>query len=262
MSFQPFVLGAGLVAWRNLQRTLPAQLDAFAAAPQQKRRVDHFQAAAPELKSAEDLVSDRQSLAVALGAYGLKEDLNNRYFIQRVLAEGATEPASLANRLADSRYAKLSDDLALDGLGQLVGILPNVSQDVSARYLEQEFASAVGEIAPALRFALSADAELQDIRAKDVSEDAKWYLVMGNPPLRAVFETALGLPSAFGQLDIEKQLDVFREKAQSAFGESEVDALAADDLREKVIDRYLLRDQAKLGASQNSGSIALQLLLG
>lgn len=115
MSFQPIIVGTGLVAWRNLQRSLPQQLETFANTAEQKRLITGFETKAPELTSAEAVVSDRQVLTLALGAYGLQDDLDNRFFVKRILSEGAVEPGALANRLTDSRYKRLAGDFALDG---------------------------------------------------------------------------------------------------------------------------------------------------
>lgn len=260
MSYQPFVVGTGLVAWRNLQRTLPAQLDAFANSAKQSRMTEHFKQKAPSLTSAEEVVADRQVLSVALGAYGLQDDLNNRYFIKRVLSEGASEADSLANRMADSRYERLASDFALDGLSQFVGVLPSVASTIVEQFTQQSFALSIGERQPNLRLALNADSELSRVAALDVSDDAKWFTIMGNPPLRTVMETAFGLPSSFGKLDIDRQLDVFRERALETFGVSEVSEFGAEALKSHVIDRFLLKDQLKQGQSLSAQNIALQML--
>lgn len=260
MSFQPIVIGTGLVAWRNLQRTLPQQLETFANTPQQKRLMEGFIAKAPTLKSAEAIVADREVLTLALGAYGLQDDLENRFFVKRILNEGGSDPDALANRMSDSRYKRLATDFALDGLSRLVGILPTTANNVSESYIQQAFSVAVGENEPNLRLALNAEREFERIAELDVSSDAKWFLLMGNPPLRSVVETALSLPRAFGQLDIDKQLEVFKEKSQATFGVKEIDDLAVDETRAKIVDSFLLKEQLKQGQSLSSQNIALQLL--
>ena len=260
MSFKPIIFGAGLVAWRNLQRTLPQQMTAFSKSSEQNRLVNGFQQKAPSLKSADAVVSDRQVLRVALGAYGLQDDLENRFFVKRVLDEGSNNPSALSNRLSDSRYQRLATDFALDGIGRITGVLPSAVTEISQEYLKQAFAVTVGEEQPNLRLALNAENELERVAALDVSDDAKWFLLMGNPPLRTVAETALGLPTSFGQLDIDKQLEVFRDKTGSVFGVKEVDELASKDKRGAVVDLFLLRDQLKQGQNLTSQSIALQLL--
>ncbi len=260
MSFQPIIVGTGLVAWRNLQRTLPQQVSAFENTAQQKRLTEGFAQKASTLTSAEAVVSDRQVLTLALGAYGLQDDLDNRFFVKRILNEGTTDPDALANRMSDSRYERMATDFALDGLSRFVGILPTTAKAISDSYVQQAFSVAVGETQPNLRLALNAESEFERLAALEVSEDAKWFLLMGNPPLRSVVETALGLPNSFGQLDIDKQLDVFKEKSQTTFGANTIDDLAADDLRAKVVDRFLLREQLNQRQSMSAQNIALQLL--
>ncbi|MEP5152149.1 DUF1217 domain-containing protein [Planktotalea sp.] len=258
--FQPIVIGTGLVAWRNLQRTLPDQLATFSASAAQDRLTNGFIEKASSLTSADAVVEDRQVLQVALGAYGLQDDIDNRYFINRILSEGATDDDALANRMTDSRYERLASDFALDGVTQFVGVLPNKAEEIADLFNEQSFALAVGNVNEDLRLALNAETELSRIAELDVSDDAKWYLIMGNAPLRSVMESALSLPSSFGQLDVDKQLEVFREKSESAFGVGEVDELAEDAVKSKVIDLFLLKEQLSQGQSLSSQNIALQLL--
>lgn len=260
MAFQPLIVGTGLVAWRNLQRSLPQQMEVFGNSSEQKRLVEGFQKKAPNLRSAEDVVSDRQVLTVALGAYGLQDDLENKYFVNRILNEGAAEDDALANRMSDTRYKRMATDFALDGLSQFVGVLPITAKSITDNYLEQAFSVAVGNSEPNLRLALNAENEFARITELDVSDDAKWYFLMGNPPLRSVVQTSLGLPTSFGQLDIDKQLEVFKEKSESTFGTSSIDALAVDDVREKIVDRFLLKEQLNQGQTYSSQNIALQLL--
>lgn len=107
--FQPVLPLSGLPGWVLLNRTLESQTQAFNASPQIVRDTDYFVENIANVRSAEDLVSDRRLLTVALGAFGLDEDINNRALIQKVLEDGTADPASLANRLADDRYARFSE---------------------------------------------------------------------------------------------------------------------------------------------------------
>nr|WP_276946739.1 DUF1217 domain-containing protein [Haematobacter massiliensis] len=53
------------------------------------------------ISSAEELVADRRLLQIALGAFGLGEDIGNKYFIRKVLEDGVSERTALANRLSN-----------------------------------------------------------------------------------------------------------------------------------------------------------------
>ena len=83
---------------------------------------------------------------------------------------------------------------------------------------------------------------------------------MGTPPLRKVFETAPGLPEGFVGLDIDHQLDTFKDRASSQLGISNISDLADESAREEVVQKFLVRDQISSFNAQSSGSIALTLL--
>ena len=72
------------------------------------RDTDYFAAKIGEIDSAEQLVSDRRLLSVALGAFGLHADIDNKYFIRKVLEDGVLKEDALANRLTDERYKSLT----------------------------------------------------------------------------------------------------------------------------------------------------------
>ena len=106
--FQPVLPLSGLPGWVLLNRTLESQTEAFNASPQIVRDTDYFVENIGNVRTAAELVSDRRLLPVALGAFGLDDDINNRALLQKVMEDGTAAPASLANRLADERYAQLS----------------------------------------------------------------------------------------------------------------------------------------------------------
>lgn len=258
--FQPIVVGTGLVAWRNLQRSMPVQQGLFANDAQQKRLTDHFSQNAKGVRAASEIVDDRRMREVALTAFGLGDDLNNRFLVQRILEGGTADPSALANRLSDSRYRVMAEEFGFDGLTPIVGLTQTKVDGIVDAFQNQAFEEAVGEVAPSLRLALNTDRELARIGALDISDNAKWFLVMGNPPLRQVMETALGLPSSFGRLPLDQQLSVFREKSGDQLNAPEVSDLTDQETRDKLIDRFLLREQVQLGASLSPMNVALQLL--
>jgi hypothetical protein len=85
MSFQPLVPFGGYSGWRFLQRTSDQQREVHANDALTKQEISHFKSSIAGLTSAEDLVADRTSLKVALGAFGLNDDLGNRFFIRKIL---------------------------------------------------------------------------------------------------------------------------------------------------------------------------------
>ena len=263
MSFQPFVPTGGIAGWRFLQRSQDMQVQAFNAGPVMARDTDTFLARIGQIRSAADLVADRTVLKVALGAFGLQDDIDNRAFIQRVLGDGTKADDALANRLSDKRYRAFS---AAFGFGP--GAVPltgrrDEMEGIVARYRAQSFERALGEQDQTMQIALYAQRELPGIAAGASRETTRWYSVLGLPPLRAMFETAMGLPSSFSQLDLDKQVEVFRDKLQRATGSADISQFADPAAIEKLTTLYLARAQIRdLTAGMSSGATALTLLRG
>ena len=260
MTFQPLVPATGLVGWVFLTNSMDRQTDVFNKSPELVRDTDYFTANIREIETADALVNDRRLLRVALGAFGLQDDINNRAFIQRILEEGTKDDDALANRLTDSRYKELADAFSFDRLIGPRTQNESFAGEIIDLFRARSFEVAVGQQDEALRLALNASRELGEIVIKDESEDARWFTILGQQPLRKVLETALGLPSAFSQLDLDRQLEEFKDRASRQLGIEKLEDLGDQEALDKLIERFLLRDQAAAFSVQSSGSIALTLL--
>lgn len=260
MSFQPVLVGSGLSGWQFLQATQARQRAVFDRSPDLKRDTDHFKAKIATVRTVDDLMQDRRLLRVALGAFGLQDDINNAFFIRKVLQDGTTRSDALANKLADDRYKAFSKAFSFDSpVGPRTG-RSSFGTDMVARYRAQQFEIAVGSQDETLRLALNFERALPEIAASDGGADAKWFRVMGTPPIRSVIETALGLPKGFGRLDIDKQLEMFRDKMQARFGVREIDELVDRPVMKNVVLGYLVKSQIDQGTSFGTGQVALSLL--
>ena len=95
------------------------------------------------------------------------------------------------------------------GAVRKTALASNMDQIAQAN-LTARFEIAVGASDETMRISLYAQRELSDLAKSASSADTKWFDLMGLPPLRSMMETALGLPSSFAQLDIDKQLVEFK----------------------------------------------------
>lgn len=259
--FQPVVPLSGLAGWSFLQRTYDAQFEAFSSSISIQRDTDYFAEKIGEISSAEELVSDRRLLTVALGAFGLQDDINNRYFIQKVLDEGVTNDDSLANRLANPQYSEMSEAFGFGPTETLQIGSEGFAADLIERFQANSFEVAAGAQNNAMRVALYAQRELPELANGEGSNDAKWFTILGDPPMRQLFEKALNLPSAIGQIDIDQQLEVFKDRATSVFGSNELAQFVDDELVQDVITQFVIRDQVdSFSGGLSGGSIALTLL--
>lgn len=260
MSFQPVIPLTGNAGWSFLSRTKAVQEEAFNSSAQLQQKTDYFVENIQGIETASDLVGDRRLLEVALGAFGLADDINNTFFIQKVLTEGTIEDTAFANKLADKRYFELAKAFSFD-LSPPNTVLSTFPGKITEAFQTRQFEVAIGNQDENLRLALSLDRELIALKDRDLSETASWFTIMGTPPLRSVFEKALGLPPQIGALDVDRQLEVFRDKALVTFGTSDPTEFTDPERQEDLIRRFLLRaDLGNVGASTNSGSVALALL--
>ncbi len=260
MSFVPVVPLSGYGGWRFLERTLEPQQAAFAKSQPVVRATDYFRDNIAKIRTAEDLVNDRRLLSVALGAFGLDDDVNNRFFIRRVLEDGTINENALANRLADNRYADLSRAFGFGDRPIPRTISSGFAADMIDRFERRQFEKEVGKQNNDLRLALNLESGLADILQRNAGDGARWFSMMGNAPLRKVFETALGLPSSIASIDIDKQRDIFQSRAQSAFGTRTLADLAEPAQQEKLIRLFLIRSEAAQSSGISGASAALTLL--
>jgi hypothetical protein len=260
VSFQPALPLGGYAGWRFLARTAERQSALAAEAPVSRRETAAFRDRIAAVTSAEALIADRTLLKVALGAFGLDADLPNRAFLRRVLESAPGDPAALANRLADKRYLEFARAFGFAEPGGPNTRRQGFADRIIAAYQTRQFEVAVGARDGSLRLALTAVRELEGLAQRRGTPDALWFSVMGNPPLRQVFETALALPRGFGTLDIDRQLAVFREKTARAVGGGEISQFADPARREDLVRLFLLRSEARQSPAGQSGSAALALL--
>ncbi|WP_209085235.1 DUF1217 domain-containing protein [Shimia sp. R9_1] len=260
MTYQPIVVGTGLVAWGFMQRTMETQTEAFENSFIVKRDLDYFAENIGKIESAEDLVNDRQLLTVALGAFGLDEDINSKFFIKTILEEGSQANDALANRLADTRYREFAEAFGFGDLGGPWHKTPGFAENMREQYVARQFERAVGEQDENLRFAMNAVRELDDIALSGSSDNTNWFTVMGNPPLRRVFETAFGLPSEFGSQDLDSQLNTFRSRLEKLTGDGEISQFVSTEARDQIVQRFLLMSEINNVSVASSGQIALTLL--
>jgi hypothetical protein len=261
--FQPVVPLSGLPGWEMLNRTMDSQTRAFDTSPRITRDTEHFEAKIGTVTTAEDLVSDRRLLRVALGAFGLGDDIDNRYFIRKVLESRGDDRGSLANSLSDTRYRQLNQTFGFGDPREAPRTgKPGFGADITARFRARSFEIAVGEQDESLRLALNARRELEAIAASGQTDTAAWFRVLGTPPLRTVFETAFGLPEGFGRLDIERQHDELSALARKRLGVTSFSDFGTPAAREELIETYLLKDQLGDIRAQTPGTVALTLLQG
>lgn len=263
MSFQPVIPLGGVAGWEFLKRTRARQEKSFVDSPSVKQATTAFGGVFSKIRTAKELVENRQALRVVLGAFGLQDDLDNRAFIGKVISDGFGQPDALANRLADKRYLSLAKELAHLAPGGSGVAPPGLADSLTRRFQASEFEVAIGKSNENMRFSLVYARKMPAIAEGLRSDTAQWFEILGDPPTRRVIETALGLPSEFAALGLDEQVFRLQAAAKTAFGVSRAADFATPEMIETVTQRFLLMDQLRETQTVMSGaSVALMLLSG
>ena len=116
----------------------------------------------------------------------------------------------------------------------------------------------MGETDNAMRLALNFRRSMAELSQ---GEGGSWFRILGSKPLREVFEKAYGLPAQFGRIDLDQQRDVMRDRTGTLFGTSELTAFRDPANVERIIERFLAREQIETGgAATGPAANALSLL--
>lgn len=257
MSYNVQVGSGGYLGWKILERTMTRQREAFSQDASVKTAQKYFSERINSVGSASDLVGDYKLLKVALRAFGLDADINNKFFIRKILESDPNDGSSLVNRLADKRYLKLNQALGF-GVGSTSGQVD--ADSILAKYNDRSFEKNIGARYAEIEIALNAQRELPEISTAGSSENAKWYQILGSKSLRKIFEVAYGLGSSFSALSIDRQLSEIKKRTSQFTGSDSVSQFKSADSLDALLRRYLLRSQIQATSVNSGHANALTLL--
>ena len=262
MTFAPILPAEGIVGFRLLEQTEAAQRTIFDRQPQITRDVQYFRENIASVATAQDLVSDRQLLRVALGAFGLDEQINSGAFLRKILEDGTDDPLSLANRLVDTRFQRFAETFGFGNSGGAQTAEIGFAEQITTAFTDRQFEIAVGEQDNSLRLALNFRREIAEYANASDPVDTAFFQIIGDLPVRTVLEGALGLDTqSFGQLDIDRQQGILKDLTRREFGAASAAVFQDSEVVTRVIERFLARQQALNGPSASTpGFTALSLL--
>ena len=239
---------SGQTAYQVVKSRESAFVSKFEKLPTYKREVDYYKAEIKDIRSVDDLLKDRRLLKVALSAFQLEDEVDKKALIRKFIVEDPNDKKSLANRMLDPRwqkFAKAFHSLSKDG-GAAIRNAASV-EAVLGGYRTNEFEKAMGGSNPAVREALFFRRQAPGF--KSTAE------FLGNAVTAKVVRTALGLPDAFGALDVKQQLQMLKTRG------FDPKKFAEPKFVDQFVNRYLSAVDRQASAS-GAGSPALQLLRG
>ena len=262
MTFSVTLPLSGYAGWNFLKRTQTKQQALLSQNVVQQGDEAYFRKKISTIKTAEDLVSDRRLLRVALGAFGLTSDLNNTYFVRKVLESNTLQPGSLAAKLSDKRYKEMADAFGFGSFDTPSTQISTFPDTILKKFQLQQFEEAVGAANGNMRIALYAERALPELAAKSQSDATKWYTIVGSEPLQKLFQTSFNLPQSFAALNVDQQVGILQKKAKAMFGDTAVAQFSDPTKLQDLIRSYIVRAEAASNgqALTTKGAGALQIL--
>jgi hypothetical protein len=261
VTFLPAVGAGGLAGFKLLDKSAPQQRAAFEKTPEVKRNIAYFEANIAKAKTPEDLIKDRRLLTVALGAFGLGDEISKGAYVRKALESDTADGRSFVRRIADARYLEFAKAFGYGDLTKGSNVeLESFKKDIIQRYKQVEFERAVGRADGDIRLALNFRREIGKIANGESADKIGVLQVLGQRPLRELLTTALGLPSGLARLDVDRQKEIVEQRMEQAFGSESVAVFKDAKKVEDAIRRFFAVKQTQSNAAALASGSGYSLL--
>ncbi|MBS0558611.1 MAG: DUF1217 domain-containing protein [Proteobacteria bacterium] len=168
-----------------------------AAEPQVQRAVAAFTQGVQSATSVQQLLSNPQVMNVLLTANGLADQIPYTALAQKALMSDPSDPNSLVNKLSDTRWKTTAQTYQFATAGLSVIQSPSTISTIANAYAEVTWRTSLDATTPGLSNALTFRASAATITSVDQ--------ILGDPILRNVVTTALGIPVQIAFQDLNAQ---------------------------------------------------------
>jgi len=229
----------GTVArYQQIARNIDKSIGAISRRPEVKRESDYYLAAIRTVKSVDDFLNNDRLYKYAMTAFGLKDMIYGKAFMRKVLTEGVDGSRSFALQLADPRFRDFAEAFNFARYGATATAFDRAQQGTVDRYLRIKLETDAGEGDEGLQLALYFQRKAPEVTSV--------YGLMGDAALYKVVRTALGLPAAYSNTDVD---------AQAAFLKSRINI---EDFKDPVkLDNFITRFAAKWQAANGTATQAV-----
>jgi hypothetical protein len=237
--------GNPLVALQLAQKNRDREVATTAKQPETQRDIAAFRSAIAKAKTIGEALDNPAVMKVLLTANGLADQIPYAALAKKVLLSDPDDAKSLVNRMASARWKSVvkAFDFAKAGIDALKD--PALQTKLADGYVEVAWRKGLEKSTPGLSDAL------------DFRERAKTFKtaidILGDPVLRRVVTTALGIPQqiAFQEIPAQERAITNRLDLSRLQDQKFVDGMS---------QRYLLEKQKTAAATQpDVGALAMQL---
>ena len=184
-----------------ITRDLDAALERTAQDPTVERATDKYLEKIGKITSVDEFLADSDTYGYAMKAFGLEDMTYAKAFMRKVLTEGVSDKASFANQLTDTRYKEFASAFNFAALGPAATQTDAAKGGVVNQYVRQTLETNAGEDNEGARLALYFDRQASSITS--------FYNILADDALLKVMQVTFGIPAETGNMDIDKQADLY-----------------------------------------------------
>jgi hypothetical protein len=188
-----------IAALQQAQQNQTQDVKVTAAQPDVKAAVSAFTKAVTSAKSMTQLLANPEFMNVLLTANGMSDQIGYTALATQTLTSSLKDPSSLVNTLTDTRWKTLANAYDFTSTGLANFQKPATIAAISNLYETNQWETTQDQVTPGLSNALSFSTTASTITSVDQ--------ILGNPTMRTVVTTALGVPQqiAFQDLNAQEQ---------------------------------------------------------
>ena len=229
--------GNPILALNQAEKNQTKDIAAEAKTPEVQRDVAAFRKAVAGAKDVKTLLANPAVQKVLLTANGLGDQVGSTGLVVKALMSNPSDPKSLASQLTNTAWKSTAATYSFATKGLTVLQNPKVLDTVASAYAEVSWRKSLDATTPGLSDALTFRTTVAN--AKNV------YDVLGDPVLRRVVTTTLGIPQEIANQSLDAQAKAITSKV-------DLKQFQNKKFVETFAQRYLV--VTSMNASQSSSS--------
>jgi hypothetical protein len=223
-----------VVALQSAEQNETQDIKVTGAQPDVQQAIKQFTQAVNSAKSVTQLLANPAVMKVLLTANGMQDQIGYTALATKALTSNLSDPKSLANVLTDTRWKSMakSFDFATNGLKAIQ--TPAAIASITAAYTKATWEAGEDAVAPGLSNALDFKARASTMTSVDQ--------ILGDPSIRSVVTTALGIPQQIAFQDLTAQENAISTRL-------DVTKLQDPKFVETFAQRYLIANAGSTSAA-------------
>lgn len=228
-----------ILALQSAERNQTQDVKATTVQPMVKTAIAQFTQAVNSAKSMTQLLANPAFMNVLLTANKMSDQIGYTALATQALTSNLSNSSSLANTLTDTRWKTLAGSYNFSSTGLSSFQNPATIASIANAYATATWETGQDTVTPGLSNALSFKTQASTITSVDQ--------ILGNPTLRTVVTTALGIPQQIAFQDLGAQ-----ENAISS--QLNISQFKDPKFVESFTQRYLIANAANAASAASSAS--------